>query len=126
MNYASPLREYQSVNTEVQVSPHQAVALLLQGALDRLSSAKGCMARGETAEKGSAIGQALSIIDALRSSLDLARGGEIARNLDDLYDYMQRRLLQANLYNQAAALDEAAGLLGKIQSAWSAIAPNVA
>jgi flagellar protein FliS len=63
----------------------------------------------------------VSIIDELRCSLDLAKGGAIAANLDDLYDYMCRQLVKANLNNRIETLDEVAHLLGEIRSAWIAL-----
>jgi flagellar protein FliS len=51
-------------------------------------------------------------------------GGEIAQNLSALYDYIQRRLFEANMQNDTAALRECDALIGDIQSAWAAIAPG--
>jgi len=81
------------------------------------------MEKNEPAKKGENISVAISILDGLRISLDKSAGGEIAQNLDDLYDYMGRVLLKANLKNDPSLLDEVAGLLNEIKSAWDAI-PN--
>lgn len=121
------LREYRAVSAEApaaEASPHQVVALLMQGALDRMSSAKGCMARGEVSEKGAALSQAITLLDGLRAGLDAERGGEIARNLDALYGYLQRRLVEANLHDDRKGIDEAASLLAEIRAAWIAIASS--
>ena len=61
------------------------------------------------------------LIDNLNASLDLEQGGEIAANLRELYGYACRRLLEANVRNDAAMLDEVAGLLREIKSAWDAL-----
>ena len=58
----------------------------------------------------------------LRGSLDLVRGGAIAAHLDDLYDYMSRRLLEANATNRVELFEEVASLLRELRSAWSAVA----
>ena len=63
---------------------------------------------------------------SLQSWLDMEKGGEIAGNLNNLYDYMVRRLLEANTENDQAALDEVAGLLGEIKAGWDGIAPGAA
>ena len=55
----------------------------------------------------------------------MSNGGEIAQNLDDLYDYMQRQLVVANADNDASIIDEVMGLLREIQEAWNSI-PNEA
>ena len=80
--------------------------MLMDGALERISTARGCMQRGDTAEKARLINRAVSIIGELRNSLDLKAGGQIAANLGELYDYMCRRLLKATAENRVEMLDE--------------------
>jgi flagellar protein FliS len=132
MNFArahGAAHAYQNVGAEAAVTdadPHRLIQLLLQGALDRLASAKGHMLRGELAPKGEAVGKVMNIIGGLRGALNHEQGGEIARNLQALYDYAELRLLEANLHNDAARLDEVARLLGEIKGAWEAIAPRAA
>lgn len=106
-------------------TPHRLIQMLLQGALDRIASARGYMERGDIAQKGSHIGKAISIVEGLRVSLDREGGGEIAHNLERLYDYLETRLLEANVRNEPAYLDEAAGLIREIKSAWDAISPEL-
>ncbi len=109
---------YTGVN---EADPHQLVQMLLDGALEKISVAKGLIARNETAKKGEAIGRAISIVSGLRSSLDMSAGGEIAANLDNLYEYIERRLLEANLNNDVAILEEVLSLLREIKTAWESI-----
>lgn len=104
----------------------ELVLRLMTGAQDRIASARGHMQRGRRAEKGEAIGKAIRLIDGLRTSLDLEQGGEIAANLNALYDYMTRRLTEANLRDDPQMLDEVGGLLGEIRSAWEQIATTPA
>jgi flagellar protein FliS len=128
MNYTtrptSGLEQYKSVNTQVglsSASPHRLIQMLLEGALEKINFAKGHLQRGETALKGSNISWAISIIEGLRMSLDRESGNELSRNLDDLYDYMVRRLMEANAQNSLEMLDEVSGLLLEIKSAWDAV-----
>ena len=102
-------------------NPHRLIQMLLAGALEKLAVAKGNMERGEIAEKGRNIGLAISIIDGLQGSLDHEKGGEIAQNLDGLYQYMALTLVQANTNNESAKLDEIAALLLEIKGAWDKI-----
>jgi flagellar protein FliS len=121
------MQSYQNVGAEAAVTdadPHRLIQLLLQGALDRIATAKGHMQRAEVGPKGECISKAISIIDGLRASLNFEQGGEIARNLGDLYDYMEHGLLESNLRNDPAKLDEVAKLLGEIRGAWEAIGPQ--
>jgi flagellar protein FliS len=116
--------QYNQVNRESGVTdadPHRLVLMLLEGALGKIAMVKGLMMRKEIAKKGEVIGQAISIVAGLRSSLDLSAGGELAANLDDLYEYMERRLLQANIKNDTTILDEVSALLHEIKAGWESI-----
>ncbi len=118
------LNRYGQVSVQVNAtdaSPHRLIQMLLEGALEKIAIAKGHMVRGEIQPKGQLLGWAMSIISGLRASLDMNAGGEIAQNLNDLYDYMGRRLLHANLKNDIAALDEVIALLREVKTAWDAI-----
>ena len=124
MNAMAALKQYQSVNTQAQAvdaSPHRLIQMLMEGGLTRIAQARGAMERQQTALKGELIGKAIAIVGGLREGLDLQRGGELASNLDSLYQYMVSRLLDANMKNEAASLDEVAGLLRNVKSGWDAI-----
>ena len=127
-NAANGIDEYTrlALRTDVETaSPHRLILLLLDGAIDKLRAARGAMARGNIAAKGSNITWAMSIIDGLRASLNHERGGQIAANLDALYDYMIRTLVAANLHNDDAKLGEVERLMGEIRSAWKGIESQV-
>ncbi len=118
------INHYRQVDNYTGVTdadPHQLVQMLLDGALGKLASVKGLMSHGEVKKKGETIGQAISIVGGLRTSLDMSGGGEVAANLDDIYEYIERRLLQANLNNDIAIVDESIGLLREIKLAWESI-----
>ena len=121
---SSAAKAYQSAGAHGRVAdadPHRLVQLLLEGALDRLAIARGHLQAGRIAQKGETLSRAIAIVDSLNAHLDLERGGEIAENLRGLYDYATRRLLEANLRNDAAAIDEVAGLLREVKAGWDAI-----
>jgi len=123
-NMRSALKEYEQVGIRSQVEgapPERLVQMLLEGALDRISTARGAMENGEIALKGERISKAISMIEGLRASLDHDRGADLAGNLDALYDYMARRLAEANLRNEVAILDEVATLLREIKQAWDRV-----
>jgi flagellar protein FliS len=123
-NAFSAIDEYArlGLRTDIETaSPHRLILLLLDGALEKLRAARGAMTRGNIAAKGSNITWAMSIIDGLRASLNLERGGQIAANLDALYDYMTRTLVTANLHNDEDKLVEVEKLLGEIRVGWKGI-----
>ncbi len=110
------------IQTEVaEADPHRLIQMLMEGALDRMASAKGAMQQNDPALKGEKLGAAISIIDALRASLDHQKGGEIAHNLSDLYAYMLSRLIEASASNDTALIDEVSELLRTIKSAWDEV-----
>ena len=104
---------------------HGLVNLLFKGAIDHLLAANGHIERKQKQEKATRISKAIAILDGLRSSLNIVEGGEIAQNLDDLYDYMQRRLVVANADGDISITNEVMSLLREIQEAWNSI-PNEA
>lgn len=115
-----------NLGQSTEASPHQLITLLLEGALERLAAAKGAMQHGDIPNKGILISKAIGIIDGLRASLNTEKGGDIANNLNRLYEYMENRLFEANLKNEADYLDEVSDLLKNILSGWQAIAPAAA
>lgn len=115
----------ESVQAARYANPHALVAMLIDGAIERVVQARGAMVRGATARKGERIGKAITIVDSLRASLDADAGGEVAANLGSLYDYLIRRLLHANVHNDADALDETLRLLKEIKAGWDGIATAV-
>ena len=124
--YANQYRQTSASSAILDASPHQLVALMLGGARERVQLAIACMQRGDLARKGSAIGDASRIIGGLNGTLDMKAGGEIAAGLTALYDYFQRRLIEANSANDPVPLAEVDGLLADIEDAWRAIAPDAA
>lgn len=116
---------YSRVGVEADIStasPHKLIAMLYEGALISIASAKVHMQRKEVAKKGEAISRAIAIIDeGLKTSLDEKAGGELTQNLKALYEYMCQRLLQANLKNETEPLDEVVRLLMDLKGAWDTI-----
>jgi flagellar protein FliS len=119
------MQEYHrnGVRAEVEsASPHRLVQLMMERVLTKVSLAGNCMERELVADKGKHIGDAISLVDGLQASLNHKPDARLAGSFDALYDYMKRRLLEANLRNDRAALDEVAGLMQELKSAWDAIA----
>jgi len=121
------IRQYQKVNSHAQISeatPHRLVQMLMEGGLDRMAQAKGALARGDIAEKGLMLGKAIDIIIGLNDGLDAQKSEDPAyiEQLSSLYAYMTNRLMQANIDNDPAIIDEVAQLLITVKTGWDAIA----
>ncbi|MGL4735498.1 MAG: flagellar export chaperone FliS [Enterovibrio sp.] len=118
------LQAYKKVSIDSQLteaSPHKVIQMLMAGAIERLIQAKIAIEQKNTALKGEKIGKALDIVVNLRACLSMEDGGEIAQNLDALYDYIIRQVSLANLENNTLLLDEAVVILREIKSAWEQI-----
>lgn len=131
---AVPMAAASSLYREVGVasalggaSPHRLVAMLFDGLLESIAQARGALAAGDVARKGSEIGRAVRIVDeGLKGALNASGGGALAADLDELYRYVSLRLTQANLRNDDAALRECQALVQPLADAWTAIAPQAA
>ena len=131
MNYGNShaaMNKYAQVSnqsTAAFANPHRLIQMLMEGALEKISKAKGFLSNGDIAKKGEHIGWAISIIEGLRASLDHTQGGQVSENLESLYIYMNGRLSQANLKNSIEMLDEVTDLLIDIKSGWDAIPQDI-
>jgi len=124
----SKLAAYQSVSVHGNVAgadPHRLVLMLMDGVLERLAVARACIERGDIARKAQLLHSCVTLIGELRGSLNTQQGGALARNLSDLYEYMVRQLLRANVDSNAGLVKEVSSLLGEVRSAWVAIGPEV-
>ncbi|MGK3144293.1 flagellar export chaperone FliS [Pantoea sp. C2G6] len=130
MYSATGTKAYAQIGVESAVmsaSQQQLVVMLFDGALSALIRARLFMQDGNIEGKGKSLSKAINIIEAgLKEGLADNRGDELADNLLDLYNYMTRRLLHANLHNDVAAIEEVEGLLRNIADAWKEVVqPNL-
>ena len=124
----SKLATYRSVYVHGSVAgadPHGLVLMLMNGVMERLATARGCIERRDVMSKAKLLHSCVTLVAELRGSLNLTQGGPLAQNLDDLYDYMTRRLLLANAEDNISCITEVERLLGEVRSGWIAIGPEV-
>lgn len=124
----SKLAAYRSVSAHGLVAdgdPHTLVLTVFDAVLGRLTAARACIENRETRRMAGLLHSSVTLIAELRGSLNLQQGGPLAQNLSDLYEYMTRRLIHANLNSDAAAVAEVQGLLNEIRGAWATIGPEV-
>lgn len=129
MNSRNALNQYNTVNRQTGIedkNPHELIVLLYNGAIDNMVKAKGCIMRKDFAGKGESLGRAITIIGGLQTFLDKEKGGEIAENLDRLYDYCSRRLYEATRDNDMEVIDEVIGLIREVKTGWDGIAAEAA
>jgi flagellar protein FliS len=124
----SKLGAYQSVSAHGNVAaadPHRLVQMLMDGVMERLAKARGCIERRETSKQTKLLHSCVTLLTELRGSLNIQQGGALARNLSELYEYMMRQLMRANLESNVEYVKEVTSLLGEVRGAWTAIGPEV-
>ena len=99
----------------------ELIQMLFDGLIESLATTKGHIQHNNIAEKGKAIARASRIVLGLQGALDFEKGGELAGNLNELYNYITRRLLHVNARNDLAALDEIHSLMTEIRGAWESV-----
>jgi len=116
------IKAYASVGVEtgvVAASPHQLILMLYDGAIAAITTAQLQLRLKNNEARGQAASKAIAIIrDGLGASLQQQLGGDVAKNLSDLYQYMEHRLFQANLNSDHDGLDEVRTLLLQLKTAW--------
>jgi flagellar protein FliS len=99
----------------------QLIQMLFDGLIESLSTAKGHIENGAIIDKSKAIARAGRIVVGLQGALDFEKGGDIARNLNELYSYVTRRLFHVNAHNDLAALAEIHDMMEEIRKAWQTV-----
>ncbi len=125
MNTAKGAQQYAQMNKQTGVesaNPHQLIGMLYQGALDNLQQAIGCIDRNDYEGRGRHLGRVITILGGLQGFLDHDKGGDIAGNLDSLYEYMSVRLYDASRDHSKAPVEEVIGLMREIKAGWDGIA----
>jgi flagellar protein FliS len=108
------------------ITPYQVIHLLLDGALERVDQAISRLGEGDIDEAAILVQKTIGIVGGLRDSLDMEAGGEIANNLDTLYEYIVARLDAISDNGEPiAVLDEVRKLLSEVHTGWVGIAAEV-
>lgn len=100
----------------------QLIVLLYDSAIQAVELASDGIARRHQSDKARFLGRAVGIVSELSSVLDFERGGEVAKSLYRLYDYMLSEFTQANLRNDARHLDGPLRCLKEMRGAWYTVA----
>ena len=129
MNMNKALQQYSAVNRQTGIedkNPHELILMLYEGAIDNLIKAKGCMQRNDYAAKGELVNRALTIIGGLQGFLDMEKAGDVANNLNRLYDYSNVALFEASRDNNIEKIDEVVNIIREIKEGWEGIKDEAA
>ncbi len=120
---STSIKKYRNANAEsvVDANPHQLISLILRHILSNIAIASGAIARKEIENKGKAISKSIALVGELQDSLDMENGGEVSQNLFNLYEYVVRTLIDANIGSDVDKLEEVRGLISTIKEGWDAI-----
>lgn len=118
MAVSNPYQSYQqnSVNT---ASPGELTLMLYNGCLKFIHLAKKAIEEKNIEMKNTNIQKAQSIIQELMVTLNMDI--EVSKNMMSLYDFMNRRLMEANIKNDASILDEVEGLVTEFRDTWKEV-----
>lgn len=117
------IKKYRNANADnvADADPHQLISIIFKHILSNIAIASGAIERNETENKGKCLTKAIALVGELQDSLDMEKGGEISSNLFDLYDYVIRCLVQANIDSDTEKLDEVKALITEVKEGWDAI-----
>lgn len=122
--YTSGAKQYQNINKTseaLDADPHRLIQLLMEASLTRMAAAKVAIENDEMDTKANLLGRVWEIIHTLQGSLDHSQPGEVSNNLERVYDYMSRRLLDASAANDVSMIDEVMALMANVKHGWDGI-----
>ncbi|GAA5213912.1 flagellar export chaperone FliS [Corallincola platygyrae] len=114
-----------TVSSLTDADPHTQVSAIMAHILGNVAAARGAIERKDHEAKGLKIGKAIELISVLQASLDMEVGGEISRNLYDLYDFCIFKLGQASVNGELEAMDAVTGVMRNIKEGWDGIPQDV-
>ncbi len=117
-------QQYKQAQYET-ASPEKLLLMLYDGAIKFGGQAKEGMNDNDYELANEKIKRVQSIINELMVTLDMDQGGEIADNLYNLYEYMNRRLIQANIRKDPEIVEEVLDLLREMKEAWEGAAKKI-
>ncbi|MCV6612682.1 MAG: flagellar export chaperone FliS [Amphritea sp.] len=118
------INQYNDVGIRAEIlgaTPHRLIQMLFEGALQRIYQAKGAIERDQMDLKAAKINEAMAIVEELDSSLEEEESPEFVENMSGLYGYMSQQMMDANIQNDPAKLDEVAGIMTELKAAWDEI-----
>ncbi len=119
MNYSNEMAQQQYLKTGVETaSQPKLIIMLYQGAVKFLNLAEKMIKEENYEKSNNHLIRVQTIVNELRVSLDREKGGEVAENLDSLYDYMHNRLIKANIEKDLEIIDEVRKILQELLESW--------
>ena len=118
--YSKDISTYQQTNI-LTADPRKLVIMCYSAAISNLRMACECYESGDFETKAKGIQKAQNIICELMNALDFEKGGEVARNLDALYNFMGRQIMESDLNKDVKGIGRVIEMLEELKSAWEEI-----
>jgi flagellar protein FliS len=106
----------------LNASPAERVVLCYDGAIKFLMAARRAIEEGKIQDRYNFNKKAGDLIAYLMDTLNMEEGGEVAVNLQRIYMYMLRRLMDVDMKNSVEAVDDVVGQLRTLRASWEKIA----
>jgi flagellar protein FliS len=106
----------------ITATPLELVAMLYRCAIDALGEARRCLAAGDVGGRVAPVNRAFDAVAELSLSLDFRRGGEISRNLAELYGYISHKIILGHANQSEECFAEAGRLLTTLLEGWEVLA----
>jgi flagellar protein FliS len=118
MATTNPYQAYQN-NAISTASPGELTLMLYNGCLKFINLARKAIEEKNIEEKNINLQKAQKIINELMVTLNMEY--EVAKNMMIMYDYIYRRLIEANIKNDIAILDEVEGFVTEFRDTWKQV-----
>ena len=123
--YAQEFAQRYSHAQVTSITPKQLLLLMFDGGLRFLRQARTALAADDLRVFCESLSRAAAIVSELQATLDKRQGGDIAIQLDRLYDFMMVRLSEANATRSVRPLEDALRVLDTIADGYRAIIGGV-
>ncbi len=120
--YAAKYTANQYRANSVNTSPEQLVVMCYDGMIRFLGITEKAIQEGDIQRKVKHVNKVLAIVEELQSTLDFERGGDIAKNLDRLYNFFSSQLMKVSLDNDLEILAQIRTMLTDLRSSWAKVA----
>lgn len=122
---AYPSHSAYAQNEVLSASPERLVQMLYELGIRSIAQARECTRNKDIAGRVRHLNKAFAVLVELTDGLDFEAGGEIALNYARIYDYCQRRLIEANVRQAEFILEEVQSLFEDLQEAWQVVVTKV-
>ncbi len=115
------LYEQYAESNVMTASPMELVRMLYRFIIENLGDARHCTMTGDIEGRGRAVSKATEGFLELLTSLDHQQGGEVSRNLSELYGYMVSRVLDGHINQESAPFEEVERLMSTLLDGWETV-----